>query len=230
MAVGHDSAVESHTGTSGNSNSASFGWTHTGRAEGSGGIQGIGVFVINNVDVDDCLGVDIAGVQLMRIAVAINGTGEPGRCWLYYRGVGLAGLGGNQTVTVTRVNNANVMYAVSFSVTAAKETHIHVPGIVLIQSASTTLAEQSVGDGSPGSNSLRYACVNSGLGTPPAQGANSTQLHTIDFTARGCSTCRETTAGQGSRSVGFSSGTADDAAAVHAAVIEIDQLMGGKLL
>lgn len=228
MAIAHDNATESAVSAS----EASFAISHTGRAEASGGIQGVGAFVTVNANANDCLSVDYAGAPLMRIAEVINTGGETARTWLYFRGVGLSGLGGAQTLTVNRNNNANNMYAVCFTVTAAKDTHIHVPGIVALTTngGTSTLAEQSVTDGSPGSNSLRYAGVNSGLGTPPAQGANSTQLHTNDFTSRSASVCRETTAGQGSRSVGFSSGTADDVCALHAAVIEIDQLMGRGMM
>jgi hypothetical protein len=39
--------------------------------------------------------------------------------------------------------------------------------------------------------------------------------------AAGMQTVRETTAGQGARSVGFTSGTSDDVAAVHLAVSEL---------
>lgn len=226
MAVAHDAATESHTGTTGSTSEGSFNISHTGRAEGSGGIQGVGAFVFVNANADDCLGVTYAGVPLMRLAEAIDTTTEPGRCWLYFRGVGLSGLGGAQTMTVSRNNNANVMYAVCFTVTAAKDTHIYVPGIVLLQN-NGTLAEQSVTDGSPGTNSVRYAGINSGLGSAAPAGASSTAMHSIVIgAARNCATVRETTAGQGSRSVGFSSGTTDDRAAVHAAVFEIDQLMG----
>jgi hypothetical protein len=151
--------------------------------------------------------------------MAIDTTTEAGRCVAWFGGTFIPG--GTQTVVVTRNNNGNVMYAVAITGTVAAGKIASVTGAVLLENDGT-LAEQNVADGSPGANSVRYAGVNSGLGTPPAQGASSTQLHTIDFTSRGISVCRETTAGQGSRPVGFSSGTSDDRAAVHLAVIEVD--------
>ena len=216
MAITHDTATESHTGTTGSASEPSFSWSHAGSASA----QGILVFTFVNADADDVLGVTYGGLNLAKVpgGTAIDTTTEPGRCVAWFHGTHVPG--GTQTVVVTRNNNGNVIYAVSITVLAAAGKITSVAGVVLLENDGT-LAEQNVNDGSPGANSVRYAGVNSGLGTPPAQGASSTQLHTIDFTARGISVCQETTAGQGSRPVGFSSGTSDDRAAVHLAVIEV---------
>lgn len=131
-------------------------------------------------------------------------------------------------ITVTRTNNANEMYAVAITVAADGDTET--AGVVLLE-GDGILAEQSINDGSPGSNSLRFAGINSGLSgivtnaaSPGANnlssGANSTWVHDIDFGTRVIGVVRETTAGQGSRSIGFSATTSDDRAAVHLAVRE----------
>jgi hypothetical protein len=130
------------------------------------------------------------------------------------------------------------MYAVAVTVTAATDTQVHTGGIVLVQTDGTC-AEVSVTDGqSSGPDSMRFAGINSGLSsvvdlTPPAtpglnvlsDGASSTLLHSITVTGgtptRSCAVVRETTAGIGSRSVGFLSTTSDDRAAVHLAVREV---------
>jgi hypothetical protein len=213
MPVAHSAASESHTGTTGSTNQAAFSWTHTQ----TGTPQGVVVFVHTNANSDLITSVTYGGTALVRVTggQAIDTATEPCRTDTFYLGRGLAT--GNQTVTVNRTNNATVMYASAATVTAAWETEV--TGFVLLQNDGT-LAQQNVDDGSPGSNSLRYAAIFSGLAAPPAAGANSTALTSIDFGNNGCAMVRETTAGQGSRAVGFTSGTSDDRAAVHLAVRE----------
>jgi hypothetical protein len=217
VAVAHDASVESHTGTTGSTSAASYNWTHTV----VGVPRGILIFAYTNANADNNLSVDYGGVDIPKVpgGEAIDTTTEPGRCTAFFRGTGIPT--GNQTVTVTRTNNANTCYAVSISVTAGNDTAVPPGSIILLQN-NQTLAEQSVNDGSPGANSLRYAGIWSGLAAGAPTGANSTGLQSIIIgTAAGMQTVRETTAGQGARSVGFTSGTSDDVAAVHLAVSEI---------
>ena len=217
MAVAHDASVESHTGTTGSTSAASYNWTHTV----VGTPRGILIFAYTNANADNNLSVDYGGIDIPQVpgGEAIDTTTEPGRCTVFFRGTGIPT--GNQTVTVTRTNNANTCYAVSISVTAGDDTWIPRGSIILLQN-NQTLAEQSVNDGSPGTNSVRYAGIWSGLAAGAPTGANSTALQSIILgAAAGMQTVRETTAGQGARSVGFTSATSDDVAAVHLAVSEI---------
>jgi len=225
MAVAHDTAVESHTGTAGSTNEASFDISITPASN----VRGILVFTYVNADAGDALSVKInpAGVNLDVPAVtggeAADTAAETGRCKAWLLGSDIPA--GTLTIRVNRNNNGNEMYAVVISVTAL--TDVEPTGVVLVQEDGT-LAEQSVTDGSPGTNSVRYAAVNSGLstiGTAAAAntcipGANSTRLLSIDFGNRVADSMLETTAGQGARSVGFSSTTSDDRAAVHLAIRE----------
>jgi hypothetical protein len=217
VAVAHDASVESHTGTTGSTSAASYNWTHTV----VGVPRGILIFAYTNANADNNLSVDYGGVDIPKVpgGEAIDTTTEQGRCTAFFRGTDIPT--GNQTVTVTRANNANTCYAVSISVTAGTDTVVPPGSIILLQN-NQTLAEQSVNDGSPGANSLRYAGIWSGLAAGAPTGANSTGLQSIIIgTAAGMQTVRETNAGQGARSVGFTSGTSDDVAAVHLAVSEI---------
>lgn len=219
MAIAFDASAESHTGTAGSANEASFTWNHVP----AGTPAGILVFVINlDSSTPDATSVTYNGIDLAKIngASAADTAVEVGLCSTWFLGAGVPT--GTQAVVVNRNNNAHTMYAVSISVTAAagKNTSIHVPGIVLLQEDGT-LAEQSVSDGGQAVNSLRVAGGMSGLATPPGVGANSTALQSIDIGNQGAAVCRETTAGTGSRSVGFSSATSDDRAFVHLAIIEV---------
>jgi len=220
MAVIHSSSSESHTGATGSSNQGSFNWTHTQTSTP----QGVLVFVhtINSFN-DDAGTVTYGSTTLSRVtgANAVDIGGEPGRTVAYFAGSGLPS--GNQTVTVNRTNNSNVMYATVATVTAAADTDT---AGVLVEQNNQTLTEENVDDGSPGANSIRYLGLYSGRGAFGNQsgritpGANSTAVQTIDFGARVAGLYRETVAGQGSRPVGVSCTTSDDVAAVYLAIIE----------
>ena len=215
MAVAHSASSESHTGTTGSTNQASFSWTHTQ----TGTPQGVLVFVhVMDSASDLVTSVTYGGAALTRVTggAAVDSAGEPGRTDLFFLGSGLAS--GNQTIVVNRTNNANIMYASAATVTAATDTEV--TGIVLLQ-GDGTMAEQSVDDGSPGTASIRYAATFSGQGTAPNPGANSTSLQFIDIGNQTARLVRETTAGQGARLVGFTVAATEDRAAVHVAVREL---------
>lgn len=211
-AVAHDAASESHTGTTGAASVASFTWTHTP----VGTPRGVLVFVYTISATSTVTSVTYGGVAMTQVSggAAVDAAGEPGRVDTFFLGTGI--LTGARPVVVNRTNNTVVMYATAITQTAAADTAV--TGIILLQ-GDQALAQQSVDDGSPGSNSVRYAGAYSGLAAPPTVGANSTLLHNIDFGAFGTSTVRETTAGQGARLVGFTAAS-DDVAAVHLAVRE----------
>src|SRR5690348_5790420 len=191
MAVAFDASSESHTGTTGSTNQASFSWTHTP----VGTPKGVLIFLIN---LDSATGVNpsitYGGVAVPAVTGGVDAdtAGEAGRCAAFFLGSGIPT--GAQTVVVNRDNNAQQVYAVAITVTAAagKDTAVHEAGIVLLQEDGT-LAEQSVTDGSPGSNSVRFAGGMTGLQTLPSAGASSTLLQSIDIGAQGGIVCRETT-------------------------------------
>lgn len=221
MAVAHDAITDSHTGTTGSASEASFTWSHNP----VGVPKGILVFTFVLANADNATAVTYDGVALSAVTggrAVDSDAGEEGDCKAWFLGSSVPTTD-PANVVVTRTNNANVMWAASVSVTALTDTEIYLPGIVLLQNDGT-LAEQNVDDGSPGTSSLRYCGLNSGLPGAPTIGANSTAFGAtgaIDFGARVIVICRETTAGQGSRPVGWSSGTSDDRAAVHLAVREV---------
>lgn len=213
MAVAHSAASESHTGTTGSTNQASFSWTHTQ----SGTPRGVVVFVHTISASNFITSVTYGGLTLERVAgaVAIDTAGEPGRTDMFFLGSGLGT--GNQTITVNRTNNATIMYASAATVTAG--ANVNVTGIQVLEQ-NQTLVELAIDDGSSGIDSLRYAAAYYGANSPAPAGANSTQLTSIDLGSFGNSMVVENTAGQGARNVGFQGG-ADDLAAVFVAVREV---------
>ena len=163
MAVAHSAASESHTGTTGSTNEASFSWTHTQSCTP----QGVLVFVhtINNAS-NTVISVTYGGLALTQVAgaVAIDTGGEPGRTDMFFLGSGLGT--GNQTITVNRTNNGRTLYASAATVTAGAD--VNVTGIQ-IEDQNQSLSPVAVDDGSSGINSLRYAATYSGRGAvPPA--------------------------------------------------------------
>jgi len=224
VAVAYDAQSESHTGATGNASSASFTWNHTP----TGTPRGALVFVFSIGALTDT-SVTYDGVTMT--AVPYTGTDtdtELGAVRAYY----LDNVGaGTKAVVVNRTNNAVVMYAVCFTVTAAGATEVHLPGVITEGgSAQNTAASTSSGgtqaagllsidDGSPGTNSVRFMGQYYGGSAPLAAGTGSTQGPIIDLGSFGCGTYRETTAGQGARDVGSGAGT-DDLATVALAVRE----------
>jgi hypothetical protein len=229
MAIAFDASSESHAGTTGSSSEASFSWTHTP----VGTPKGVLVFTFVNANADEVSAVTYGGVSLSTDAAwrAVDTADEPGDCKAWFLGSGVPT--GSQSVVVTRTNNATVVYAVAITVTSGANSEVHSAGVTLVQNDGTC-SEVSVTDGSPGQDSVRFAGINSGLSnvqslSPPvfpgpnvlANGDNSTLLQSIVIgSSRSCAVVRETTAGQGSRSIGFRSVTSDDRAAVHLAVRE----------
>jgi hypothetical protein len=216
MAVAHESATESHTGTTGSTSEASFDIS----VPFTSSSRGLLVFTFVNANADDALSVKIdptganTDVSAVTGGRAVDTAGEPGDCKAWFLGSDLPTT--TTTVRVNRTNNTNVMYAVAITVTAGGTTET--TG-VLLEENDQALTEENIDDGSPGTDSVRYAGLNSGAGAVLPVGANSTGLQSIDFGSRTVTTVRETTAGQGSRPVGWSAAS-DDVAAVYLAVRE----------
>ncbi len=211
--VVHDNTSESHTASTPSTSETSFSWSHDGAGSG---VKGVLVLVFQlNASANDVTSVTYgsAGLSAVSGGSAADTVGELGRATAYFLGASVPQ--GTQTVVVNRNNNANTMYAVAATVTAGGDTEVHLAGIVLLQENQVP-AEQSVTDGSPGQNSVRYA--GGFYGNPViSAGANSTLLHDLDTASQSGIAVRETTAGQGSRSIGLTALT-DDFAAVHLAI------------
>lgn len=217
MAVAHVVSSASHTSGSFSVSQASFSWTHTTSTDP----QGVLVFVFQGVSATDAASsVTYGGVNVPSVSGgrATDTTTEPGSVEAFYLGSGVPTTN-NPTIQVNRTNNTTTMWAVCVTVTAGADTET--AGVVLLQNDGT-IPQQSVNDGSvSGTNSVRYAGAYYGGASPAPAGAASTLLHSDDAGAYGWSAVRETTAGQGARSVGFNATTSDDRAAVHLAIREV---------
>lgn len=190
---------------------------------GTGARAGI-VFVATHGAGDLISGVTWNSVSMTRLYRAADTDTEPGSVVAYF----LDNVT-NGAVTVSRTSSTvvTVGYAASISASRACEAY---QTITRVSSTQNTNADTSttgtgasgtvnVNDGSPGTNSMRFACHYTGAATPvAADTTTSTALQLLDSTAFGSRFVRETTAGQGSRAVGFATGTTDDWALVAVAV------------
>lgn len=218
MAVAHDQNSESHTGSTGSVSEASFTWDHTP----VGTAAGILVFVHENyaglgnstrrVSTVTADGVDVPEVAS---SSAVDTAGEPGRVTAFFLGSSVPS--GTLSIVVNRTNDTCEMYATAHSQTAGANTEA--TGVVLEQ-GDQALTEENVTDGSTGVDSVRYASLFSGLNGAPSTGANSTAAGSLDYGNQISASVRETTAGQGSRPVGWSAAS-DDVAAVYLAIREV---------
>jgi hypothetical protein len=218
MAVAHLAVAQSHASGSQSVSQASFTWSFTSQTTNP---QGVLVLVFQTVSATDAVtSVTYDGTTVPAVTGgrATDTATEPGSCAAYFLGTGVPTTD-NAAVVVNRTNNTTGMWAMAILVTAATDTEV--TGIALVQE-NAAVAQQSVDDGSPGTNSVRYAGVYYGGATPAPAGANSTLLGTTnDLVALGHTAVRETTAGQGARLVGCTQATSDDQASVHLAVREI---------
>ena len=216
MAVAFDAVSESHTGETGSTSETSFTWSHNP----VGTPAGVLVFVFTNeVEDDITTGVTYDGTSLAAVSggFAQDVASENGSVKAYFLGSSVPTTDPSNII-VSRTNNSTPMYAVGFTVTASGDTETNG---VIIEEDNQTPTEENVDDGSPGTNSLRFCGLHYGQAVVAAVGANTTAGHSIDWTDQSSNAAYETTAGQGSRPVGFAPGIIDDMAAVYLAIREI---------
>src|ERR1051325_2948727 len=213
MAVAFDAVSESHTGTTGSVNETSFSWTHTPVGTPKGVL--VFGFALSSIGPGTAVTITYGGVTVPQLGTTANdNAGEPGSVRIGFLGSGIPT--GAQTVNISRLSSSTEMYAVAITVTAANDT---AATGATAQSGDQAPAQANIDDGSPGTNSLRFAGAYYGGAAIPIAGANSTALVGIDFGQQTIAVVRETTAGQGSRPVGFAD-SSDDWACILLAIKE----------
>ena len=165
MAVAFDAASESHAATTPSTSEASFTWQHTP----VGTPAGVLVYVFTFADADYITSVTYGGVALAQYGEAADTAGEPMRATAFFLGQPSLIPTGQQSVVVTRTNNATPMYAVAITVTAGTNRDTEATGLTTI-TGDGTVAEQAVTDGSPGADSVRFAGGAFGHATLPTAG------------------------------------------------------------
>lgn len=195
--------AESHTGSTGSQNEASFNFNVTPILKATG----IWVVVYSASATSQVTSVTVNGVTIPAVT---NGEAVYGGA----RNVKLFYLGNPSTmppnnpanVVINRNNNPTVMYAQAVILSAFGPSEIY--GLSKLEGDVSNL-EQSISDGLSGTNSFRFAVTWSGansiigLGT----GVNSLALQNIDFGLDVFASVQEINPGAGSRLVGFDTDT-----------------------
>jgi hypothetical protein len=232
MAVAYDAQSESHTGTTGNTSSSSFSWTHTP----SGTPRGVVVFVLTVgafAGGDYSTSVTYGGQSMSKVPyTARDGDTEIGQVAAYWMTDPPSGA---QTVVVNRTNNQAAMYAAAYTVTAAGQ--VEVPSS-LVKTRAASGAEQTgasasgsgvssswssmtLDDGSTsGTNSLRFMGVYSGAASVSTASTNTTAGPSIDFGNYVFATYRQTSASTGATALNITTAISDDLAVLGLAVRE----------
>jgi hypothetical protein len=213
-AIAHDATTENPTtGTGGCVTNGSCTFNHTP----VGTPRGVLIYVYYILtDTDPGTTVTYGGVSVPAVSSgsAADTVTEKGRVTAYYLGSSIPT--GQQSVVVTRTGTTAIYVTVTTVTSNSVDTEV--TGTTL-QQENGSIAESSITDGSPGTNSMRFHGCYSGS-TSITAGANSTllQSYAISTTAFAASV-RETTAGQGARNSGCVAGN-DDRAVVSLAVRE----------
>lgn len=222
MAVQFLAASESALSTSG----TSFNWSHTA----GGTPRGVLVFTFVFANADDVTAVSYGASSMTAVSGGRANTANattPGDCKAWFLGTSVPT--GNQTITVTRNNNANSIIAVGVTLGSdtSNDLEVNTSGIVLLTADASSVVESSPNDGSPGTNSFRFAGLNAGfsfwndfkaLSDNVKAGANSNWVNDTangggdgigiyDGGLRGVGVTKEKTPGQGARPVGFTGNT-----------------------
>lgn len=214
MAIGFLTASESHTGTTGNTSSASFTWNHAS----AGTPKGVVVFVHQVVTVTSnlCTGVTYGGTAMTSLGTYVtDAAGEPGSVQAYFLGASVPT--GTQAVVVSRTNNAVAMYASCMTFSAIGDTST--AGYTSVGGDQTGWTGLTIDDGTLGQNSMRVCAIYTGAAAPLTAGSGTTAPTSIDFGAYGISMYYQTTPTQGSYKVLVGTVT-DDVAAIGFSVIE----------
>lgn len=236
MSVLHDAESESHAGTTGSTSESSFTWDHVPAGTARSAL--VFVFSVLSATHDDT-GVTYGGVAMAAVPYdASTNSAEPGAIRAYFLDDIAAG---TQAVVVSRTNNATIMYATCLTQTADSAAEVYNAGVVTrggdvtntgASSSGSTAAvslntdtystRPTVDDGSPGTNSLRYAASFCGYTGSLMNATGSTNIGNIDFDSYNCDVARENKAGQGARNVGFATASlTEDLALIALAVREV---------
>lgn len=192
-------------------------FSHAGRAQASGGVQGVILTSVHGTSsTDHIVGVTYGGVALTRLQTNTDTATEPGRTDIWFVGAGLTG--GTQTVSVDLSSaTTDDFHFVALTFTAADDTEsIDVDGI------DNNVANPSVTLQYGGRVAIAVAALYGGGADPTAfaPNANCSTVHDHDLGAFYSEVIRQTTPGSADFAIGGTSAT-DDVAYSAAAISEV---------
>lgn len=213
MAVAYDLITQAT-----NSTGTNITWNHTTSITP----QGVLVITFVNADADDATAVTYGGVTVNAVSGGRALSTGFGDCKTWFLGSGIPS--GTQSVVVTRTNNANTIYAVAVSFTAASNTSV--AGVTLNTTTGNSLSETTITGAAGclcvGATNAEYADINAAfkiISNNILRGTNSLWMNNAtnnsgsspgtagkegiyDFGSRSCGVVKRNTTGSGL--VGFS--------------------------
>lgn len=198
-------------------------FNHTGRAEASGGIQGVVVAAMHGVTATNhVVGITYGGVALSKIVEATDTATEPGCASLWFVGSGLSGKGGLQTVSA------------DLSSATGDDIHFHVWSLTGIGDIFVIDSDEINENAANPTNTLQSGgktkfCMAAMYGGGAAPGGTLATGNSIgstrDLGAFYSQTCHETTVDNADHTIGWSTLATDDLAFVSIAVSDVATLV-----
>lgn len=212
MAIAFDAASAAHSGTS--SSTGNFSWTHTP----VGTPRGVLVLITLNAEaIDEISGVTYGGVAMAEITDSplLHATGaEDGALFGYFLGSGIPP--GAQTVAVTVSGSTRAKTAEAITVTAARDTVIDDTGTFESGGSATAQVTLATTADAVCAAAAHSGALTSGLN----EDGNTTEIRLTTFTGSfSLAYGRRTTSGPGSFTLGWTSGS-DEQAVLAAAIVE----------
>lgn len=192
-------------------------FTHTP----SGTPRGVVVMIAHGTTASDIVvGVTYGGVAMTRIGSISDALGEPGRAYSYFLGVGVPA--GAQTVSVDRTEATTSVLVVAITVTGVDDMEAYGFGGI----AGDLVNPRAIVGSSGNRISTGFLIVYSGLNalaSLTAVDADTTIIQDNDFGIFVATCCRRTTAGEGTKTIGYTAGS-DDVAQESVTIGEISTL------
>lgn len=194
-----------------------FTFSHAGQVSGSGGVQGVLVWVINGtISTDEVNAVTYGGVALTQVGNAVDTATELGRCQVWFGGSGLPA--GSQTVSVDFTSaTATDQHIVVQTLTGARDLRLLEAQVTNENATNPQHTQRHFGV-----EAMSFCGIYSGLAAPGnlAVLSGMTAVHDHDFGAFVSRVDRETTASLTDTLIGYTS-AADDVAFVSLSIAEV---------
>lgn len=187
--------------------------------------KGVGIVIAHGTDnTDRITSCSYGGVSLARKDTVNDPTGEPGRVYVYFRGDSIPS--GTQDASIVHDGGATVKWACVFTVDANGDVEI---GGFLRIGADVANPQLALDSGTI--EALRFMIIYSGLAAPTdlTPVANMTAIHDHDFGAFVARFDRQTTAGTGSFTIGYTSAS-DDVATCAFMIQEVQSIPANSII
>lgn len=221
-------AVDASTESNRTDTSDPYTFSHTGRTDANGGIQGAIVTVVHGTSsTEHVSSMTYGGVSMTKVVTATDTVTEPGRASIWFVGSGLAGKGGTQTIS------ADLASGTTDDITFTAITLVTDDGsdieVVDFDSISENATNPSVTLQYGGRYAISVAALYGGGAAPSSftPNGNCVEVASQDLGAFYAFTLRQTTPGTSDFAIGGTAST-DDVAYAAAAFAKVTGATGSS--